>query len=391
MKIKFTKDDLIYATRVVYSLVPPQTSLPILGNILVRARDKEATFFACDMESSVRCTIKAQIDQEGEFTVPAAPFATLVRELPETDIRIWLDEDDNIHVEADRNEYRLQTMSPADFPVWGDFDPIISFDLDRKILKRMIDKTLFAIPTKDPRKVLLGAYLMVNKNVLEPLEIGDRENPAHIRMVATDGKKLGYIETVASQLQGAEEGGAIIPQKVIAEVHKLMGDEGLVTVGIGERQVFFRFGDTEFKTNKIEGDFPNYEMVIPRDFTRIITIDKNAFITAIKRASIISETQNNSIIFRFAPGEVELSAMTFDLGSFQGSFPVEYTGEEFKLAFNYKYLLEVLHVIETDILTMHIKEPHQPVIFHEQGHQETLYLVMPIKISSMEKTTEGEE
>ncbi len=391
MKIKFAKDDLIYATRVVYSLVPPQTSLPILGNILVRAKDKEATFFACDMESSVRCTIKAQVEKEGEFTVPATPFATLVRELPESDIQLWLDKDDNLHVEAEKNEYRLQTMPPEDFPVWGDFEPVISFDLERSILRRMIDKTLFAIPTKDPRKVLLGAYLRVNKNVPESLAGGDREKPAHLRMVATDGKKLGYIETVASRLEGAEEGGAIIPHKVIAEVHKLIGDEGMVTVGIGERQVFFRLGDTEFKTNKIEGDFPNYEMVIPREFTRNITMNKNTFISAIKRASIISETQNYSIIFRFAKGEVQLSAMTFDLGSFQGSFPVEYDGDEFELAFNYKYLLDVLHVIETDILTMHIKEPNQPVIFHEQGHQETLYLVMPIKLSSMEKTMESEE
>lgn len=388
MKIKFIKNDLLHATRVVSSLVPPQTSLPILGNILIRAAKEQVIFFACDMESSVRCTVKAQIEEEGEVTVPAAPFATLVRELPETEVLIWLDEDENVHVEADRNVYRLQTMSPSDFPIWSEFDPVTSFDLERKDLRKMIDKTLFAVPTKDPRKVLLGAYLTIDTKFSEKADLKDKDKPARIRMVATDGKKLGYIEILASNLQGVEENAAIIPQKVISEIQKLIGEEGMVTVGLGERQIFFRLGDMEFITNKIEGDYPNYEMVIPREFVYNITLERNAYISAIKRAAIISETQNNSIVFHFTPGEVELSAMTFDLGSFQGSVPAEYDGEEFEVAFNFKYLLEVLNVMETETFTMHIKEPNQPVIFHEVGCEETLYLVMPIKLPGMEKAAE---
>jgi len=131
--------------------------------------------------------------------------------------------------------------------------------------------------------------------------------------------------------------------------------------------------------------------VIPKEFNHIITIDRTGFISAIKRASIISESQNNSIVFRFTGGEVELSAMTFDLGSFQGSYPVEYEEEEIEVAFNFKYLLEVLNVMDTDKLTMHVKEPNKPIIFHEQGHQETLYLVMPIKLAGMEKGAEESE
>lgn len=388
MKIKFLKEDLLHATRVVSSLVPPQTSLPILSNILIRAAKDQVIFFGCDMESSVRCTVKAQIEEEGEVTVPSAPFATLVRELPETEVLIWLDEDENVHVEADRNVYRLQTMSPSDFPIWSDFDPITSFDLERVNLKNMIDKTLFAIPTKDPRKVLLGAYLTIDTKFSKETNLKDKEKPARIRMVATDGKKLGYIEIIASNLQGIEENAAIIPQKVISEIQKLISEEGMVTVGLGERQIFFRFGDMEFITNKIEGDYPNYEMVIPREFVYNISMERDPYISAIKRASIISETQNNSIVFHFSPGEVELSAMTFDLGSFQGSVPAEYEGEEFEVAFNFKYLLEVLHVMETATFTMHVKEPNQPVIFHEADREDTLYLVMPIKLAAMEKGTE---
>ncbi len=388
MKIKFARDTLIHATDVVHSLVLPQTSLPILGNILIRAVGDEVTFFTCDMESTVRCTVKAQVEEGGEITVPATPFNVLVRELPETQINLWLDEDENVHIEAEQNVYRLQTMSPTDFPTWSDFEPITSFEVEQKALKRMIDKIIFAIPPKDPRKVLLGAYLTVNKNL--PPGVEADTNAARLRMVATDGKKLAYIDACAPGVEGEREIGTIIPQKVLSELQRLLGDEGMVSVGIGERQVFFRFADTEFKTNKIEGEFPNYEMVIPEAFNHNIPFEKASFLTAIKRASIISEDKNNSIIFHFKPGEVELSAMTFDLGSFRGSFPIEYEDEEFELAFNYKYLLDVLHVIETKRLTMHVKEPDQPVIFHEEGHEDTLYLIMPIKFSTHEATS-GEE
>ena len=177
----------------------------------------------------------------------------------------------------------------------------------------------------------------------------------------------------------------------MGELKELLGDEGMITISIGERQVSFRFGETEFKTNKIEGDFPNYEMVIPEKFKFVVPLEKASFVPAIKRASIVSETKNYSIIFRFKPGMVELSAMTFDLGSFQGSVPIEYDGEEFEIAFNYKYLLEVLHVIETEKLTMHVRASNQPVIFHEDGRDDTLFLVMPIKITpSGESASEGE-
>ncbi|MBN1902764.1 DNA polymerase III subunit beta [Candidatus Sumerlaeota bacterium] len=388
MKIKFNKEDLSHATRVVSSMVPPQTSLPILGNILIRAAEEQVVFFACDMESSVRCAVKARIEEEGEITVPALPFSTLVRELPEAEVLIWLDKDENVHVESERNVYRLQTMSPSDFPSWSEFDPVTSFDLPRKDMRKMIDKTIFAVPTKDPRKVLLGAFLNIDTIFSEKTDVKDKEKPARIRMVATDGKKLGYIEVIASNLQGAPKNSAIIPQKVLAEIQKLIGDEGMVTVGLGERQIFFRMGDTEFITNKIEGDYPNYEMVIPKEFVYNISLEREKYISAIKRASIISESQNNSIMFHFSPGEVELSAMTFDLGSFQGSVPAQYEGDDFEVAFNFKYLLEVLHVIETESFTMHIKEPNLPVIFHEKDMPDTLYLVMPIKLSSMEKGAE---
>jgi DNA polymerase III subunit beta len=232
MKIKFNKSDLCYATRVVSSMVPPQTSLPILGNILIQASGDVVTFFASDMESSIKCKIQAHVEEEGEATVPAGPFATLVPELPDVEIFIWLDDDENVHIEAEKTRYRLQTMSPEDFPSWSDFEPLTSFVLEQKVLKEMIDKTLFAIPPKDPRKVLLGGLLIVDKQFPEYMNIEEVENPTHLRLVATDGKKLSYVDAIASNVVGQDETRSIIPLKILSEIHKLLRDEGVVKIGL---------------------------------------------------------------------------------------------------------------------------------------------------------------
>ncbi|MCX7001465.1 MAG: DNA polymerase III subunit beta [Candidatus Sumerlaeota bacterium] len=390
MKIKFEseiKDELLYATRVVSSLVLPQSSLPILGNIMISASGDEVTFVGSDMDSSVRCKIKASVKEEGETTVPAGPFSELVKELPKADVLFELTKDGLVHIEAGKNDYDLQTMPATDFPAWSDFEPLTSFELSQKNLRRMIEKTLFAIPTRDPRKVLIGAYLTVDLIIPDFLDSKGLEDPAHIRLVSTDGKKLGYIDMLAGRCKGESAIGTIIPQKVMAELAKVLTGEGLVDIHLGESKISFTLGDTQFITNKIDGDFPNYEMVIPKEFDHVVGLNKEAFIKAAKRAAIMTESLNNAISFHFKPGEMELEALTFDLGSYKGSIfkpDVEYEGEPFKLSFNYKYLLEALLVMETERITLHMKTPSQPIIFHEDGHSETLFLVMPIKMSQVE-------
>lgn len=391
MKIKFNKDDLLHASRTTQSMIPPATSLPILANILVKAEKDDVNFFACDMESAVTCTVKAEVEQEGQITIPANTFATLVRELPDAEISMYLDEDENLHIEApEHTSYQLQTMPAAEFPVWSDVKPQAIFQLDQEYLKKMIEKTIFAIPAKDPRKVLLGSYLTIDKEIPEFLENAEIENPIHIRLVSTDGRKLAYIDALGDNFDGNAPASAIIPYKVLDELRNILGDEGRVEIGIGERQVYFKFRDTVLKTNIIEGDYPNYDMVIPSEFVYHISVNKEEFIRATRRAAIISESQNNSIIFRFGPGEVELEAMTFDLGHFSGSVPIEYDGKKFQLAFNHRYLQEVLNVTETEKITLHLKDPGLPVIFHEDDRPETLFLVMPIRMSQQQEEGEAE-
>ncbi|HQH13379.1 MAG TPA: DNA polymerase III subunit beta, partial [Candidatus Sumerlaeota bacterium] len=139
----------------------------------------------------------------------------------------------------------------------------------------------------------------------------------------------------------------------------------------------------EFKTNKIDGEFPNYELVLPKDFEYVITLDKTAFSKAIRRAAIVTESQTSAVTFKFKPDELELEAKTFDLGSYKGNLykpQIEYEGKPFELSINQTYLMKTLNVMETDKITMHVKSPSHPIIFREEDHLDTLFLVMPIKM-----------
>jgi DNA polymerase-3 subunit beta len=369
MKVIFKKEDLAYATGVVHHLVIPQTPLPILSNIFVRASGKTATFIASDMESCVKCEVAAEVTEKGETTIPAATFTEIVRELPDASITVGL-EDKLVKITCETNHYSLTTMPAEDFPRWPDVEPLLSFELPQKTLKQVINKTLFAVPQKDPRRVLLGAYMDVKDKVL--------------KCVATDGKKLGFVQVKPDRSEGGTTASAIVPQKILAELQKILRDEGSLRVSLGQRQIAFDLGNILYVSNKIEGTYPNYEMVIPKDFAHQITIAKETFIQGIRRAAIISEEKNNSIIIKFRSNEARISAMTFDIGSFEGSVPVGYEGSDFDIAFNYKYLLDVLRVIDTKEAIMKVKSPSAPVIFNEADGQDAVFLVMPIKLADLE-------
>lgn len=388
MKVKFqNKEQLFKATQAANGIVLPQSSLPILNNILVEAAGEHAVFMGCDNDSSVKCKIKAKVEEEGRITVPATPLVNLVRELPDSaafEVQFALTDDGIVDVQSGTNEYHLQTMAPEDFPEWKDVEPLVSFEISQKELKELISKTIFAVPDKDPRKVLLGAYLTVDNNIPDFADVTGKESPCHLRMVATDGKILGYVDAIGTNRKGQESIGVVIPQKTMAELNKSLDGEGPVQVGIGERQIYFRINNTEFKTNKIDGEFPNYEMVIPQDFDHVITLDKQAFSKVIRRAAIVTEAQTSAIYFQFKTGELELDSRTFDLGSYKGNLykpDIDYEGDPIGISFNQTYLMKAINVMETSKITMHVKSPSQPIIFHEEGHPETLFLVMPIKVT----------
>lgn len=376
MKATFTKQDLVKAAGACQSLVNPQSALPVLSNVLIEAKDAEAVCVATDLDSSVRCKIPAQVEEAGKTTVPARTFSELVRELPDGDVILEL-EGELLKVTAEENHYHLQTMPAEDFPAWPKLDAHATLTLGQADLAAMLNRVLFAIPQRDPRKVLLGAYLDAKAG--------------YVAAVATDGKKMGYCRRPLAEVSGAKEISAVVPQKILNEVARALGAEGDVKVMIGERQVAFDLGSTIYLSNKIDGAYPNYELVIPKDIRRTVKFDRDEFAADIRRASIISEERTNSIILRVEPGGARITSRTYDVGDYEGRFAVSYDDEPFDIAFNHKYLNEVMRIMAEKEVAMRVKQIDSPVIFMNESDEDTIFLIMPIKMSDLADLGPGEE
>ncbi len=368
MKVTFDREQLVKAATATQSLVNTQSSLPVLSNVLIEADGERAIFVSTDLESSVRCTVQANVEIPGKTTVPARTFAELVRELPSGEVCLE-QEGDLLKVQAEENSYHLQTMPATDFPSWPKLTPHTTITLGQADLEGLLSRVLFAVPQRDPRKVLLGVYFDIRDG--------------NLIAVATDGKKMGYCRRPLVELLGTKEISAIIPHRILAEVERSLGIEGDVKIQIAERQVSFDIGDTEYLSNKIDGTYPNYEMVIPKEINRTIKVDRDAFAAAIRRASIISEEKNNSIVMRIEAEKAQITSRTYDVGDYTGQMPVSYDGEAFDIAFNHKYLTEVFRIMAEKDVSMRVKAITSPVLFVNETDEDTIFLIMPIKMSDL--------
>ncbi len=267
------------------------------------------------------------------------------------------------------DQYQLTTQSAEDFPSWPDLQAGTTLSIEQKTVKRILGNILYALPLRDPRKVLLGALFDIKNNELV--------------CVTTDGKKLGLSRCDLPEVEGVQPTSAIIPHKILTEVHHNLKDEGMVRLLIGERQVAFDLGNLLYLSNRIDGIFPNYEMVIPKEFSKLIPLNRNRFMEVVSRAALLSEERNNSVIMRFENGRIRISSRTYEMGSYQGVLEVEYDGDPFDIAFNHVYLNDTLRVIGTDTIVMKIMQNTAPVVFVEANDDKSLFLVMPIKLTDI--------
>jgi DNA polymerase-3 subunit beta len=273
-------------------------------------------------------------------------------------------------ITCNRNVYQLSTMPADDFPDWPQVEPDLTLTLRQADLKRSLHNTMFAIPTRDPRKVLMGVLF----------EFNDKR----LTCVATDGRKLGKCVIEPTESRGKSRGSAIIPERILREIDHAIGEEGEIDLAISERQAMFKLSNLRYVSNRIEGTYPKYESVIPQSFTRTIKIQKTILADAIGRAAILAERKHHSIMLKFGAGQIEIAAQSFETGSYEGSVETDYDGEPFKIAFNHNYLQEIFKVTPDEILDMKLKEANAPVVFEVESDADSLYLVMPVRMTDLE-------
>jgi DNA polymerase-3 subunit beta len=369
MKLTITREQLQEGLVAVAASVPAKTTLPILSNILLEATKEGIRLSGTDLDISVSTTVSASVDQEGAITLPARKLVEIVRELPSAAIRLTASGEQRVTIECGRSRFRLLGLPREEFPAF----PSVKFEGGWRIssteLQKLIGHVSFAASTEESRPILNG--------VLWELR------PERMRMVATNGHRLARMDVPTSEAQGASQADLIVPPKALEQIRRLFGTDETVEIARSENHLGFRTSATQIFTRLIEGPYPNYEQVIPRENDKVATADKSALTAALRRMSIVASDQTHRIRMAFANGSCKLSVQTPDLGEAQEELNVSYEGDPLEIGFNAAYLLEILKYIPTDEVRMTFKAPERAATCEPVGWNDPasyLALVMPLRL-----------
>ncbi|MGQ4274371.1 DNA polymerase III subunit beta [Terrihabitans sp. B22-R8] len=372
MKVTLERAALLKSLGHVHRVVERRTTIPILSNVLIRAENGGLRLQATDLDLEVVETSPAEIGQPGSTTVPAHTFYDIVRKLPDG-AQVALEqtgETGTLVIRSGRSRFTLQTLTEADFPDLATGDLPVRFELPANDLKRLIEKTQFAISTEETRYYLNGIYLHTM----------DVEGQTVLRAVATDGHRLARVELPAPE-GSAGMPGVIVPRKTVAEVQRLFEDpNGTVTIELSATKMRFSMGDVVLTSKLIDGTFPDYARVIPLHNEKRLTVSKADFVSAVDRVSTISSERGRAVKLAISDGKLVLSVTNPDSGSATEEIEVEYAADAIDIGFNSRYLLDIAAQIDTESALLKLNDPGSPTLIQDQEGASALYVLMPMRV-----------
>ena len=367
MELVVRKTELLRELQLFQGIVERKNTIPILANVLIEAKGDEVRMLATDLEVALRSRCHASVAKGGSLTLPAKKLYELVKALPETDVRI--EEDKNgVKVAADRFDSRMQTLPREDFPTLPDATGKARASLPRNSLREMVTKTQFAITGEDTRYFLNGAKFVLR--------------PDSLTLVATDGHRLALVE-VPYKVGVTEEVGLILPKKTLLELGKLLAEgDGDVLFESGENHLFFDVGGRVLISRMIDGQFPAYERVIPKNNDKEIDFERERLTSAVKRVALLSNERSRAVKFEINKGKVDVTSSSSEFGEAREEIAVDYTGPSLSISFNAQYVLDFLGVVETDSVQLSLKDEVSQAVMRPLGAEgyNYTYVIMPMRI-----------
>jgi len=367
MKIFCSKDALLSGVNAVQRAVSSKNTLPVLQGILIKAEQQSLQFAATDLEMGIRCEVPAQVIEEGIMVVPAKLFTEVVRKLPDTTITLE-EKDNSITICYHQSEIILNGFDPEEFPLLPDLLDPISFTLTTAIFKNMVRQTVFACAVEENRPVFNGTLLQIEGS--------------NLRLVATDTHRLAYSIAEIPNTEEANFSG-IIPAKTLSEIYRLLRDEDeVLTINFSNNQVVFQFGTIYLVSRLIEGQFPNFKQVIPQTCETKVNLSVRSFLEAVERASLLSRDKSGANVIRINVDNKELRIdQTSEFGKISEQINIELEGKDVMIAFNAKFLIDALKVIDSDQIVFELSGPFSPGVMRPIDNPNYLYLVLPVRTS----------
>jgi len=368
MRFTISREKLQEGLAAVAASIPAKTTLPVLANILVETTDKGIRLSGTDLDIAVSTEVAADVETQGAITIPARKLQEIARELPPSPVKIASAGEQRITLDCGRSHFKILGLPRDEFPSF----PAVRFNESWRVragdLKKLIEHTSFAVSTEESRPILNG--------VLWELR------PERMRMVATNGHRLARME-LPIKSTGTPQADLIVPPKALDQIRRLFPDDEELEIARGENHLGFRSPFTAVFTRLIEGPYPNYEQVIPKDNDKHAIADVKSLTSALRRMSVIASDQTHRIRLSFNAAMLKFSVQTPDLGEANDELPIRFTGDPLDIGFNAAYLLEILKYIPTEEVKLTFKAPERAATLEPEGWSDPasyLALVMPLRL-----------
>ena len=373
MRFTISREKLQEGLGAVAASIPAKTTLPVLANLLVETTERGIRLAGTDLDIAVSTEVPADVETPGAITIPAKKLQEIARELPPSPVKVASTGEQRITIECGKARFKLLGLPRDEFPAF----PAVKFDASWKIksgdLQKLIQHTAFAVSTEESRPILNG--------VLWELR------PERMRMVATNGHRLARMELPPGEdgvIPGnGQTGDLIVPPKALDQIRKLFPADVELEIARGDNHLGFRSPTTAVYTRLIEGPYPNYEQVIPKDNDKVAYADKGQLMSALRRMSVIASDQTHRIRLSFNAGMLKFAVQTPDLGEAADELAIRYDGDPLDIGFNASYLLEILRYVPTEEVKLTFRAPERAATLEPEGWSDPakyLCLVMPLRL-----------
>jgi DNA polymerase-3 subunit beta len=365
MEVVLEREAFLRGVQMVQNIVEPRQTLPILSNIMLEGDGETVRVTATDLEVGARVTIPARVASQGAVTVSARKLGEIVRELSAASLVLKVGDNSAVNIRCGGVSYRLVGLPPDDFPPVVPVSPTSWIPIEARVLGEMLQQTSFAISRDENRYALNGILFSIQGK--------------EVRLVATDGHRLA-ISVRPLGGDGAEPVTGIVPRKAVAELMRVLGSSEDVQIALTENQFVLQMPTFILTARLIEGQFPNYEAVLPKGHPGRLLVPRATLQGALRRVAVIAEERNKPVKMTVTPAALKLSASSQELGEAEETIDVDYSGQEVVMGFNSRYLLDALNAVEKDPVAFEFKDGLSPGVVKSVEDERYCCVIMPMRI-----------
>jgi DNA polymerase-3 subunit beta len=376
MKFKINRDHFSNGLAQVLNVVGSKATMPILSNVLIEADKDQISLTTTNLDLGIRCRIKADVKEAGAITLPVKKLASIIRELPSTDVSIDTSPSHQAKVTSGGSQFKIMGMGKEEFPGLPEFEDEKAFMLEQQDFAQMLKHVSYAQSSDETRYILNGVYINFKEG--------------RLTLVATDGRRLAKVEK-ATEVPEKSTGSIILPAKTVAELVRLLDKGEKVQVSFNERRASFQIGtekvaesglsDQVYLFSKVvDGNYPNYSQVIPKETAQRIKLDRELFLQCVHRAALVTTDKANAVKIKLGANQLEISASSPDFGESHESMGVEYSGPDLQVAFNPAFVMDPLRALTTNEVFLELKDEVSPGVFKTLDTS-FVCVIMPVRIS----------